>query len=1103
MKKILLLFSLLLVVASLSAKPILESRPDRAGDGAYLTQNQSSVAGQVTFYGNGGLGTMEPIEGLSEGQEIQLPRCTFVREGYRFVGWTNTPGSDEPVYQDEYARFPYYPSNSALYAVWEPEASALRISFDANGGEGTMESIYVRANQVIIVPPHRFMPDDEGYECKGYGLAPDDYNRYRIGGTASFTRSCTLYAFWSPLNGSIGGACEEFKGQSVFVEGVHIAPEDWVQVSETPLKVFAEWKEGCGWYDVDQDWLNFCWAGTCSNAIHWWLDRNEEYIKEYKKTHEIQDFKYYGKGVSDVFRFFNKHWLENKGGLPSNGFDWFINGIDDYVQESAKGKGGIFKEVFGSNSLVSKMGSSINRRIFNDFIVNALKNKCMLSIDETNMSGSHAFTCWGAEFDEEGYICAIYYTDSATPWNNMQTGRDLSLGKIAIKYNPDKNWKPYMETTVVVDGEIQHGEIPIVGIYSYSQGTEYWEAYFASQGQEHYTLLCQDEDGKTFATRSVSVDPGASVEVPAYPFRTVSRAMAGDQELTIGADGTIGTTGIAGSEITLYYADRVPFETTTVAEGGFADAHWYLLSGSDMETLGMMQYDAQNQEHIRVATLTEGNLLDDANLWCIGGSVTDGFRLYNKAAGASLAVAYTDGDGLAAMQSATTDATVWAIVAATDEDDSTFGFQSRNAIDENSCLHLTDSEVAFGPADSRRAVLKALTQTEGWTLSAAAFESLLQRIPSGAVGGPVDRAATAQAIETLKGNPTEANYRAVCAEFENQIELSADKVYRLIGADTRSDVSVHADGFLRVGETDGSDASGLFWLEPLTDGGYQIEVQGEYLGAARSNNANNDFGLEGRSLNGSKIKKGEFAVISATNARVYLQNTNTEAAGATYVHLNGQTVAGCGDRVRGTLWYLVEESAMSITIGESGYATAHYPFAVQLPQSGGLKAYIGSVNADGNDREVVLHELADGWVPARTAVVLVGEPGVYSLPVLTDKAPGGIGGNTLSGTLLPVSVTGNDYTLNYRYGVAAFYKVDVENLQVEANKAYLPGTSIPASAQGADKFVFTFGGVAGIDSITVGTGVEEEYYDLQGRRVLNPTRGIYVTKSGKKVLITR
>lgn len=57
--------------------------------------------------------------------------------------------------------------------------------------------------------------------------------------------------------------------------------------------------------------------------------------------------------------------------------------------------------------------------------------------------------------------------------------------------------------------------------------------------------------------------------------------------------------------------------------------------------------------------------------------------------------------------------------------------------------------------------------------------------------------------------------------------------------------------------------------------------------------------------------------------------------------------------------------------------------------------------------------------------------------------------------------------------------------------------------------------MSGVRSITIGgptTGIEdtvtegvtaEEYYDLQGRRVLNPVKGIYVTKSGKKVIFNK
>ena len=217
------------------------------------TPHQSSevaATGQITFHANGGTGSMDPLTNLSEGDEFKLPRNTFQRIGFRFVGWTNMEGGNDPFYQDEYPTFNYYSYNSDLYAVWEPEASALKLSFDANGGEGTMNPIYVRNGQVILVPPHQFIAPEEGYECKGYGNAPDDYARYRIGGTASFTQSCVLYAFWAPLNGSIGGASEKFKGQTVFFDGVNIAPEDWVTIDKDSLYTYAEWHEGCGWYDT-------------------------------------------------------------------------------------------------------------------------------------------------------------------------------------------------------------------------------------------------------------------------------------------------------------------------------------------------------------------------------------------------------------------------------------------------------------------------------------------------------------------------------------------------------------------------------------------------------------------------------------------------------------------------------------------------------------------------------------------------------------------------------------------------------------------------------------------------------------------------------------
>lgn len=1075
-----------------------------------VSNPKTAAAGTVTFHGNGGNGSMQPVTGLSESQELQLPRNTFTRSGYRFVGWTNNPKIDDPIFQDECPNFSYFSSyNTDLYAVWEPEKTALQISFNANGGSGSMEPIYVRKGQYIIIPPHRFTPAEEGYECKGYGSSPDDYNRYRIGGQYKTDESCTLYAFWSAMDGSVGGASEEYKGKTVFFEGVNIAKEDWVVTSEKPLYIYAEWKKGCGWYDAVQGWLNFCWAGAASNAIHWWLDRNKEYIDRYRQNHNIPVFDYRGKGDSDVFKFFAEKWTRNEGSYSTVGFNWFVNGIDINVQESAKGQGGLFRDVFGDTPLTEFMESS-NRRTFNKFVQEALKNKRMITIDERNMAGGHGISCWGFDFDEDGYVCALYYSDSATPWDNTLTKRDLSLSKIAVKYHEDTDWSPYMATEVLIDEKIEHGEIPIIRVNSYDQGTEKWEAYFAAQGQEKYNFVCQDATtGKQFDTQTISQEPGQDITLPTYPFRTVTKAMAGDKELTISPEGTIAAADTEGKAITLQYADKLPFEVTTITGAEFTDAHWYQLSTEGKNGTAIMQYDAQAPSHLKTVSLAEGNLLDESTMWCISGSVTDGFKLYNKKAGTATAVTYTTENGKANMSAADQTAAVWKIVedpTATTEGTQSFCFQTSQNESGNNLLSFSNGEVVFDKTSQQGTALNALTQTQALPKAATAFSQLLQSIPNGAVGEPVDRNVTVQAIQDLQNQPTIANYQAVWNAFANATSLNTDKAYYLLGTENQNSIAVQQDGFLYTKTDATAPANSIFLLEPAQNGRYNIQVQDEYVGAAKSNGTNNNFGLEGRSLNGTKIKRGEFALIAGGNARFYLQNTNTEAGETSYVHLNGQRVEASGDQVLGTQWYLVEAPTLTVTIGPSGYATAHFPFAVQLPQDGSLQAYTGTVSTEGSENRLILNELSGNWIPAHTAVILKGEAKSYTLTVSANENVSATeGSNDLDGSFLPTTLTDNDYILANKDGVVGFYRIDTSDPILGENKAYLPNSSVPASATGARCFIISFngnsGGTTGIGSVSTEVNADEEYYDLQGRRVLTPAEGVYVTKSGKKVLI--
>lgn len=440
--------------------------------------------GVLTFHSNGGTGTMEPISGLEEGVSVPLPKNQFVKEDCVFIGWAYSRDAKEPAVQDQSTFYTFNTGTSNLYAVWAKKEEVVQISFDANGGTGTKDPIYVRRGENFQMPDNTFTPpaDKLYYTCTSY----DDNNttnamsKYKVNGYYSFLQDTTLYAYWTrPRDPSLGGNSEKYKGQTVFVEGFNVKDEDWVQVSTRPEKYFAEWKPGCGWYDVDQSWLNFCWAASASNAIHWWLDRNADYVDRYFKesNKEKPSFAYSGKGQSDVFKIFTTNWTENKGGYTNIGFNWFIN-MDEgnSIQPSAKGKGGYFKDVFGDQKPLSTTLDILNRRSFNEFIVDALDKNQLVTFGERNMGGGHAITCWGFEFDDEGYISAVYYTDSATPWNSWGK-QDLSLGKIAIKY--DNKWIPYMQTEMLWNGEIFHGRVDITFLWAFDQGKDQWEAYFS------------------------------------------------------------------------------------------------------------------------------------------------------------------------------------------------------------------------------------------------------------------------------------------------------------------------------------------------------------------------------------------------------------------------------------------------------------------------------------------------------------------------------------------------------------------------------------------------------------------------------------------------
>lgn len=196
-----------------------------------------------------------------------------------------------------------------------------------------------------------------------------------------------------------------------------------------------------------------------------------------------------------------------------------------------------------------------------------------------------------------------------------------------------------------------------------------------------------------------------------------------------------------------------------------------------------------------------------------------------------------------------------------------------------------------------------------------------------------------------------------------------------------------------------------------------------------------------------------------------------------------------------------------LTVSAAQYASMCLPFSVTLPD--GLTAYkVTGVNRSGNN-EMTLVALGSS-IAANEPVILAGTAGNYTLTINAAESGTLNTDNILTGTSVPRQGIDDTY---YALAYKALDENDAENKTVgffqvttssmPANKAYLLKSKIPAESQSAMALFFNFDGgqVTGINQVDNGSASDNVYYDLNGHRVLYPSRGIYVKGNGQKVLI--
>lgn len=216
-----------------------------------------------------------------------------------------------------------------------------------------------------------------------------------------------------------------------------------------------------------------------------------------------------------------------------------------------------------------------------------------------------------------------------------------------------------------------------------------------------------------------------------------------------------------------------------------------------------------------------------------------------------------------------------------------------------------------------------------------------------------------------------------------------------------------------------------------------------------------------------------------------------------------------------TSFTVTDEGTSTVTITASGQSIAFSVTATRVfsvPANSANDAYwatfysseanfqapeatqVLAVKLDGTT--ISLTEITDGIVNQGQGVVLKKETeGAFVMTKTESNSTGDYSTNSLEGTDIDVIGQSNAYVLGYSSAAGVgFYKLKTDGV-IRANRAYL------TYSDGARDF-FGFGEETGI-SLTPNPSPNVEgsiYYTVDGRRVSQPTKGLYIV-NGKKVII--
>lgn len=558
-----------------------------------------------------------------------------------------------------------------------------------------------------------------------------------------------------------------------------------------------------------------------------------------------------------------------------------------------------------------------------------------------------------------------------------------------------------------------------------------------------------------------------------------------------------GTVGDSDCEIAVNCKENLPF----VSSASYEEATWQVIDMHSNENNYTWKFVAENANvETPVVAKSQKASLGDEYYWAFVGDLLDGFKIYNKAAGASLTLRKAENGNTPSVMSATDNRNIFKLHKSASSISNSFCFK----IDDDTHYVNKQNQTLQGwTAKDEGSSCRIFTPASFVLNTLGGFESA----PSGAVGSysyladAEKYAAFAPVIAAVKAD----QYDIEALEALDELNMVADivasekvamapgyyRIQNLFRPQTGIKNMIGIVNGARKGATGNMSAVDFIWEFEASNDGYKVKNlnRGLYMNTVRDQSLVEDANAGVYGL--VDLGAAQWKLTCGGENLVMFYNDGTLG------HWGSVSQNGDG------AWYIIPATELDIEVTSAGWATTCLPFDVVLPEELTAYALIDVSGVNGEETGSV-SLISKAGIKANQGALLKGDAGTYTLSI--EETSSNWDANKLSGTTVAKdmsAVEGDVYLLTSDgAGSAQLSKLALAEEATDAQKTLPANKAYLNIAPSATRFlVFNFGddNVTAIEGIEAENAADAVVYDLAGRRVQKAQKGLYIV-NGKKVI---